>query len=154
MNNPPKTKRRKPTRSTPKPRAVKLPAAREPIPASEVTLKRSKGGPDRGGGPGGEAWTVFASGKRAGVVFINWIDEPPLGPHASIQIFLNQQSQGRGIGRAGYRKAVEASTYDTIYAHMRKTNIASHKAAEAAGFVDVTKASDLQTVMVWKRRRD
>lgn len=123
------------------------------VPAADVTLRRSKGTPNRGGGPGGEAWTIFAAGERAGVVFVNWIDEPPLGQHASIQIFLNQASQGRQIGRAAYQKAAEASAYDILYAHIRQSNIGSRKAAEAAGFVDVTKPSDSQVVMAWRRHR-
>lgn len=116
-----------------------------------MTLVRTKGGTKTGGGPGGEAWRVTVGGKSAGRVFINRIDEPPFGPHASIQIFLNVDSQGRGIGRLGYRRACEASAYDTIYAHMRKSNIASARAAEEAGFVDATPAGANQKVMVWHR---
>jgi RimJ/RimL family protein N-acetyltransferase len=115
-------------------------------------LKRSKGKRERGGSPGGEAWKIEVNGKRAGVVFINLIDEPPIGRHASIQIYLNTPSQGRGIGRLGYRKACEASTYQTIHAHMRKSNAASRRAAEAAGFEDVTPSDVNQLIMVWRHR--
>jgi RimJ/RimL family protein N-acetyltransferase len=116
-----------------------------------MTLVRTKGGAKTGGGPGGEAWRVMVGAKSAGRVFINKIDEPPFGPHASIQIFLNVDSQGRGIGRLGYLRACQASAYGTIYAHMRKSNIASARAAEAAGFVDATPAGATQKVMVWRR---
>lgn len=122
-----------------------------PVRPGDVLLVRTKGTPDRGGGPGGEAWRIEADGKRAGQVFINFIDEQPIGPHASIQIYLNASSQGRKIGRVGYRKACEASAYSVIYAHMRKSNIASWRAAEEAGFVDATSPSDNQKVMVWRR---
>lgn len=112
---------------------------------------RTKGTRGRGGGKGGEAWRVEVDGKRAGVVFVNLIDEPPIGPHASIQIFLNVANQGRKIGRIGYQKACEASAYDVIYAHMRKSNLASTKAAEAAGFADATPPGEAQKIMVWRR---
>lgn len=142
--------RRRPLRPTPKPRAVKT-VGRQAIVATQVQLIRTKGTKDRGGGLGGEAWRIDVDGKRAGVVFINVIDEPPIGKHASIQIYLNAASQGRKIGRAGYRKACEASAYPTIYAHMRHANIASIRAAEEAGFVDATPEGHIQVIMVWQR---
>jgi RimJ/RimL family protein N-acetyltransferase len=91
------------------------------------------------------------NGKRAGTTFINMIDEPPVGKHPSIQIFLNRANQGRGIGRVGYRKACEGSAHDVIYAHMRKSNVASRRAAEAAGFQDITPPDHSQLIMMWKR---
>ncbi len=84
---------------------------------------------------------------RVGEVYINMIDEPPLGSHASIQIYLNIKSQGRGIGRVGYLKACQQSQHHTIYAHMRKSNTASRRAAEAAGFVDATPPGYSQLIM-------
>lgn len=116
-----------------------------------VTLVRTKGTAKRGGGHGGEAWRIEANGVRAGVVFINIIDEPPIGRHASIQIYLNAASQGRKIGREGYRRACEASAYSVIYAHMRKSNVASRRAAEVAGFVDATPPNHAQLIMVRRR---
>lgn len=118
---------------------------------SSVELVVARGSPGKGGGEGGEAWTVMSDGERAGVIFINLIDEPPLGLHASIQIFLNQKSQGRGIGRVAYRKAAEVSRYDTIYAHIRKSNIASRRAAEEAGFRNATPPGFPQLIMRWTR---
>jgi RimJ/RimL family protein N-acetyltransferase len=124
-----------------------------PLVASEdVELVRTKGTPGRGAGLGGEAWRIDWRGKRAGVVFINHIDESPLGPHASIQIYLNIGSQGHGIGRVAYRVACENSVHDLIYAHMRKSNIASRRAAEEAGFVEATPSGEPQLIM--KRKRD
>lgn len=143
-------KRRQPTRPTPKPRTVKH-HDQAWATAADVELIRMKGTPNRGGGPGGEAWRIDANGKRAGVVFINLIDEPPIGPHASIQIYLNAASQGRRIGRIAYRKASELSAHAVIYAHMRKSNIASRRAAEEAGFKDATPAGHAQLLMVRRR---
>jgi hypothetical protein len=148
----PVKKRRRPSRPTPKPKAIKRPAATKLVEAGSVILVPAKGTKLRGGGPGGRAWRIEVGGKRAGVVFINFIDEPPLGPHASIQIFLNAASQSRQIGRSGYRKACEASQYDVIYAHMRKSNVASARAAAAAGFVDATPEGAIQKTMCWRRR--
>lgn len=96
---------------------------------------------------GEESWVIKANGVRAGKVEIH------LGTdgRATIGIFLNKSSQGRHIGRYAYSLACNDSQYDTIYAHIRKSNYASRKAAEYAGFVDVTKPEDRQIVMVWKR---
>lgn len=144
-------RRAAPKRPTPKPKRGKPAAPTAKVSADSVALIRTKGTKDRGGGPGGEAWRIDVHGSRAGIVFINRIDEPPVGLHASIQIFLNQASQGRGIGRVGYRLACEASAYDVIYAHMRKSNIASRRAAEEAGFVEDPRPGHAQLLMVWRR---
>ncbi len=147
----PSTKRRKPTRPTPKPRPVAKQKNKAPVKPEDVTLIKTKGTPGRGGGKGGEAWRIDAEGERAGVVFINQIDEPPIGAHASIQIYLNAPSQGRQIGRTAYRLACEASKYDIIYAHMRKSNHASRRAAEEAGFIDATPTGHSQCIMMRRR---
>jgi RimJ/RimL family protein N-acetyltransferase len=147
----PKRAKRRAVRPTPKPRVRKPRADASAFTAEQVQLVRTTGTPDRGGGPGGEAWRIEADGKRAGIVFVNKIDEPPIGPHASIQIYLNMPHQGRKIGRIAYRKACEASAYDTIYAHMRKSNVASRRAAEEAGFKDVTPPDGSQLLMMRRR---
>lgn len=140
-------RRRKPKRVTPKPRTPSAPKPATRVAAEDVELVRAKGGKDRGGGPGGEAWVIEVAGKRAGTVFVNLIDEAPLGRHASVQIFLNKPSQGRGIGRVGYRLACERSAYNEIYAHMRKSNVASRRAAEEAGFIDASPPGHVQLLM-------
>lgn len=96
-------------------------------------------------------WHIYSDKVRAGYVFINYSDDPVLGKHASIQIFLNKKSQGKGIGRIGYREACKKSGLDIIYAHMRKNNIASKKAAIAAGFQEVQDERFNQSVMVWHK---
>lgn len=124
---------------------------RDPALAEDVQLVATKGTKGRGGGPDGESWRIEYRGRRAGQVFINLIDQPPLGLHASIQIYLNQLSQGRGIGKVGYARACAASRFNTIYAHMRKSNLASAGAAAAAGFTDATTVDAQQKLMVWRR---
>ena len=98
-------------------------------------------------------WHIFKNGVRAGQVYINYTDDPIIGKHASIQIFLNKKSQGQGIGRIGYKEACIKSGLDTIYAHMRKNNLASRKAAIAAGFQEVKDERFIQFVMVWHKNR-
>ncbi|QXZ82305.1 GNAT family N-acetyltransferase (plasmid) [Rhizobium sp. L51/94] len=124
---------------------------RSPVSEDEVELVPAKGTKGRGGGVDGEAWHIKLGGKRAGQVFINLIDEAPIGKHASIQIYLNLTSQGRGIGSLCYRWACERSKYVVIYAHMQKSNIASTRAAEKAGFIDETSVRERQKLMVWRR---
>ena len=147
----PDSKRRSPARPTPKPRAGKPKQDLPKVSPGQVELVPTKGTAGKGGGPGGHSWVIMAAGERAGVIYINWIDEPPVGEHASIQIYLNKKSQGRGVGRVAYRMASEASRYDVIYAHMRKSNIASRRAAEEAGYVDASPPGFTQLIMKWER---
>lgn len=121
------------------------------IEPDRVELCARSGRAGKGDAPGGEYWDVMVEGARAGEVFVNVIDKPPIGRHASMQIFLNIDRQGRGIGRAAYRKAAEASEHDVLFLHMRKSNHASRLAAEAAGFSDATPADAAQLVL--KRTR-
>jgi hypothetical protein len=148
----PKKPRRKPTRPTPKPKVPSAPRNRPKVAEGDVSLVVRSGRKGKGDGPGGEYWDVIAGGKRAGEVFVNVIDEPPLGAHASLQIFLNKPDQARGIGRIAYRMAAEASSHSVIHLHMRKANTASRIAAEAAGFVDVSPVGFTQLIL--RRDRD
>ncbi|MFK3888825.1 hypothetical protein [Sphingomonas sp. NPDC079357] len=146
-----KSARRKPTRPTPKPKVPAAPRNRPKVAETDVQLVAKAGRKGKGDGAGGEYWDVVVAGKRAGEVFVNVIDEPPVGRHASLQIFLNKPDQARGIGRIAYRMAAEASSHPLIYLHMRKANVASRIAAEAAGFVDATPAGFIQLIL--KRHR-
>lgn len=138
-------------RKSPHPKSSPPSHAQDPVPADTVALVAGKGSKSSGGGPGGSYWHIHVGEQRAGKIFINVIDESPLGQHASIQIFLNQRSQGRRIGRVAYRLACEACGHDTVYAHMRKSNVASRRAAEEAGFVADETPGHTQLVMVWRR---
>lgn len=134
-----------------KPRSVKR-ARKTTYPEEDVILEEGKGGKGTGGGDGGFFWRVKVDGSSAGKVYINWINEPPIGPHASIQIFLNKTSQGKHIGRWAYKQACELSGYDTVYAHMRKSNTASQLASQHAGFSVCTAFPTYrQLLMKWVR---
>ncbi len=140
-----RVRRQKPT---PKPR--ELPRGK-PVDPDAVSLRGGKGGADRGGSAGGHYWHVDVDGKRAGYIFINIIDEYGLGPHPSIQIHLNTTMRGRGVGRVAYQRAAAESRYDTVYAHMRKSNTASETAAAAAGFLPLDQPDNTQLTMLWHR---
>ena len=118
---------------------------------AQVSLVNRPGRKAKGDGPEGEYWEIQLDGVRAGEVFVNVIDEPPVGRHASLQIYLIRTVQGRGIGRISYRLAADASRHTTIFLHMRKSNPASRIAAEAAGFVDVSPPGVTQLIL--KRSR-
>ncbi len=151
----PKPKKRSPRRTKPKekPVSAKKPGAgKPPIDPTTIRLVAGKGGPDRGGGPGGHYWHIYAGDTRAGHVYINVIEEAPFGKHASIQIQVNKTLHGRGIGKVAYRMACEQSGHDVVFAHMRKNNIASQKAAAAAGFVVVNDPAITQLAMRWTRQ--
>lgn len=120
---------------------------------SDVVLIPGGGTKASGGGPGGHYWNIFHQGMKAGKVFINFINEEPLGEHASLQIFLNKASQGKHIGRYAYIKACEQSQYDKVFAYMSKKNVASIRAAAAAGFVEILTNATRQVVMEWTRKK-
>ncbi len=129
-----------------------LPASNNFAQGHEVELERGKGSKKTGGGPGGFFWKIMYKEKSAGKVFINWIDIEPVGKHASIQIFLNKGSQGKHIGRIGYERACDLSEYGEVYAYMSKKNLASYKAAIAAGFKERKIAGISQRLMRWVRK--
>ncbi|MHC8378400.1 GNAT family N-acetyltransferase [Pseudomonas sp. MDT1-16] len=139
-------------RQTLKPPAVKAKSKLGPVCADAVELISTPGSRERGGGPGGEAWIILSNGKRAGTAYINLVNDPVRGHHPSFHVFLNRPSQGRQIGRIVYQRCCALSQHDVVYAHMRKSNTASRKAAEHAGFVDVTTPEDAQLVLVWRRQ--
>lgn len=133
------------------PRATKPRTAGAPVEPSTVRLVAGKGSYEQGGGPDGHYWHVYTGETRAGYVYINVIDEPPFGRHASIQIHVNQTLRGRGVGKVAYRLACEQSRHDVVIAHMRKNNVASQRAAAAAGFVVVNDPTITQLAMRWTR---
>jgi len=145
------SKARATPRKTPKPPAVPAKSKLGPIAREHVHFVRTPGTRDHGGGPGGEAWIILAEGKRAGTAYINMVEDPQRGLHASFHVFLNRPSQGRQIGRTAYELCCQESQHDIIFAHMRKSNIASRKAAEHAGFVNASAPDDAQLVMVWRK---
>lgn len=144
--------RRRDVRPTKKPKVVVPPKGGPKVEEDRVRLVHGHGGKGKGDGPGGEYWQVQLDGKRAGAIFVNLIDEPPLGLHASMQIFLNVKDQGKGIGRIAYRLAADASRHDIVYLHMRKSNVASRIAAEVAGFRDVSPEDAVQLIL--RRERE
>ena len=119
------------------------------VDSADIVLQPGRG--SKTSGAGGYYWHIYAGGIRAGRVFINLIDEPPFGHHPSLQIYLNKTHQGRGIGSVAYRLACQASGYQKIYAHMRKSNVASRRAAENAGFKTINQIEIRQLSLVWQR---
>ena len=149
MARPANSKRNK--RTTPKPPLVKAKSSLGPVNIDNIELISTTGTQNKGGGNGGEAWIIMVDGKRAGKAYINLLDDQIRGLHPSFHVFLNRPSQGRHIGRIVYKNCCSSSKYDVIYAHMRKSNVASRKAAEYAGFVDATSQEDTQLVMVLRK---
>lgn len=94
-------------------------------------------------------WHIYAGKMRVGHVAIKESQNEELGDHYSIDIHINQRHRGKGIGKAAYKQASVKSGYPAIYAHMRKSNVASQKAAEAAGYTIVPLESDRQLTMKW-----
>lgn len=136
--------RRKPRHpTTPKTK----PREGERVQDRDVELRQGRGSQAKGGMPGGSFWHIYHQGTRVGSVFVNYDGETGM---ASIQIFLNRKSQSRGIGRIAYRRACEECEHSEVYAFMKRSNIASLRAATAAGFHEVPPYTG-QVTMVWKR---
>lgn len=98
----------------------------------------------------GKYWHIYMDNVRVGKIYIDFLDNPTLGNHPSIDIFINKQYQGLGIGRHAYYLACKQSGLPEVYMHTRKSNIASIKAAIEAGFKEVVHPEFRQVVMVWK----
>jgi RimJ/RimL family protein N-acetyltransferase len=122
-----------------------------PFDPTTIKLVEGQGSTARGGGRGCQYWHIFVGEVRAGNIYINLIDEVPFGQHASIQIHVNQTHRGRGVGKVAYRLACEQSEYETVVAHMRKSNFRSQRAAAAAGFVVVEHSAIKQLAMRWTK---
>ncbi|WP_131803850.1 GNAT family N-acetyltransferase [Pseudofrankia sp. BMG5.36] len=120
----------------------------------DVRLVAGRGSPGRGGDQGGRFWHIFDGDKRAGRIWINIVDTAGIGVHPSLTIELNKASRGHGIGTEAYRLAALASDHPTVWLHMRKSNVASRRAAEKAGFDVVVVPEDRQLVMRWDRRSE
>jgi len=121
---------------------------------SDVRLVKGKGTKKFGGGPKGCYWHIYLREKRAGRVFINWVEKNIVPQHASITVELNVQSRGQGIGTIAFRRACELSQYNEVYATIRKGNIASRIAAERAGFKPIENWEGRELLMIWKRNRE
>ena len=125
--------------------------AKTPIACQDISLQRGKGNSLKGGGSGGCYWHIYVGTNRAGSVYINFIEDLSLGKHGSIHLFINESMRGRHIGRCVYQKACELSPFDIVYAHMRKSNIPSKKAALKAGFVEYPCTGEKQLILKWHR---
>jgi len=99
----------------------------------------------------GKYWHIMLGNTRAGKIYIDFIDNEILGKHPSIDIFINKNHQGRHIGRHAYAMACEASGLERVYMHTRKSNTASIRAAQEAGFKEVLNEGFRQIVMVWEK---
>ncbi|MBK7918047.1 MAG: GNAT family N-acetyltransferase [Chloroflexi bacterium] len=120
---------------------------------SDIELVQGKGTKGSGGSAGGYYWHVYCKDKRVGRVYINLVTHESGKEYASITVELNQDSRGRGIGAICFRRACELSGYNKVYAEMRKSNIASQKAAARAGFSPAKGYKGPQLLMVWSGKK-
>lgn len=98
------------------------------------------------------SWKITYDGKAAGHVHISKDNSYPELSKRNIDIHVNANMRRKGIGTEAYRLACSESGLSEVYAHMRKSNIASRRAAEKAGFVQIEDPSvTRQVVMVWKK---
>ncbi|MFB9843905.1 GNAT family N-acetyltransferase [Mucilaginibacter ginsenosidivorans] len=122
----------------------------EPIDPSKLTLKAGQG-QNLHDHNRGKYWHIHLGDVRVGKIYIDFLENEVLGNHPSIDIFINKEYQGRHIGRYAYNMACEQSGLNRVYMHTRKSNIASIRAAEEAGFKEVVDKVFRQVVMVWEK---
>ena len=96
-------------------------------------------------------WHVFHEGKRAGRVAIVCHEKAGLPPGPTIDVQLNKNSQGRGLGTVVFRRAAELSKRPKILAVIARKNIASRLAAERAGYSQITDGANKDLVLVWRQ---
>ncbi len=94
-------------------------------------------------------WHIYAGKIRAGHISIKESRSEDLGAHYSVDIHINQRHRGKGVGRVALAQASIKSGCPVIYAHMRKSNLASQKAAKAAGYTVFPLENDKQLTMKW-----
>lgn len=128
-----------------------VPSPEPRVHEDQINLVEGKGSKKAGGMPGGHYWHIYLEATRVGRIYVNWVDISSIGPHASITIEINKTARGRGIGTIAYRKACHLTSYQEIFAHMRKSNTASKIAAERAGFIPIETRETQGLIMVWKR---
>lgn len=115
----------------------------------EISLKEGASSLRRGSTT--HYWHIFYNEVRVGRVYINWRSKLKQVGAAFITVELNQGKRGKGIGTIVFAMASELSFYDTVYAEMRKGNIASKTAATKAGFLPDKDYTGAQMQLVWKR---
>ena len=96
-------------------------------------------------------WRVLYSGQPAGRVSINCVHRGG-EMDASIDVQLNRESRGRGIGTIVFRRACELSGLTEVLASIRKGNLASRFAVARAGFIPLEAQPSGELLMVWRQR--
>ncbi len=99
----------------------------------------------------GKYWHIYYHDIRVGKIYIDFIENDVLGKHPSIDIFINKPYQGRRIGQSAYQLACEESGLPEVYMHTKKSNLASIRAAAAAGFQELKHPEFRQVVMIWEK---
>lgn len=91
-------------------------------------------------------WKIYYKDSLAGKVSIKKSDKPTLDIHVS------KKYRSRGIGSKAIALALKNSDLDKVYAHIRKSNVASIKAARSAGFKESKDAKSRQIIMEWSKK--
>ena len=101
-----------------------------------------------------ECWRIFIDQKTtAGSVKIKRIASDPVhGKHGSLDIKVNESQRGKHIGRFAIKEALKNTSFSKVVANLRKSNLASKKALEAAGFSEVKHATIKQLCLVFNKK--
>jgi len=96
-------------------------------------------------------WHIFYNRKRAGKVYIVETNSDGSASTPFITVMLNKPMQGKGIGSVAFAMACTLSRLPAVYAMVRKSNIASQKSLEKAGFVPYSKNKAGQDILRWSK---
>lgn len=98
-------------------------------------------------------WHVFVGTGKAGRA---WLSKPSAKMEsgtAFITVEISEKWRGRGVGSLAFRLASEHSGLDVVKAEARKSNLASHRAMETAGFVRISDTAIGEAQFEWRKTR-
>lgn len=94
-------------------------------------------------------WNIFLNDKRVGKVYINFHTDKDCA--AYVTVMINKDMQGRGIGTQAFQTACLICEYDVVFAELRRSNKASKRALEKAGFVPFGRNLSGEDILVRRR---
>jgi RimJ/RimL family protein N-acetyltransferase len=96
-------------------------------------------------------WHIRVADSEVGHAYIDVIPDLSGDEYASITVMLNAKSRGLGIGTIAFRRIAELSGCHRVDATIAKQNVASHIAAQRAGYRLVHEQPNGQLALMWEK---
>lgn len=98
-----------------------------------------------------EGWRIEYEGKTCGKIKFIPKSDHFFKKHVTVDFQIQSSLRGKHIGRIALNKAISSSTHSLFVAHLRKSNLPSKKALEAAGFQEIKHPESKQLCMYLKK---